>query len=293
MSIEPSTEPLAGEAAATPGQTARCSGCDAPIAPDQRYCLQCGERLAPISGFLMGRHAGATGVAGASAEQPTTPPGAPPASQNATAPRSNLLGVLAGVGVLLLAMGVGVLIGRAGNSKPVPAREQVVTQLAPAAGTGTGTPEAGFTGDWPAARSGYTVELSTLPSSSTAAAVQAAKTAAGAKGAPAVGALDSGEFASLPSGHYVVYSGVYQTTAEAKKALAGVRGKFPAATVIHISSGRSGSGSGGGGSPSGGSPSVGSSLSHPAPPSVLKSLKGKGKSYEEASKNLPNVVETG
>jgi hypothetical protein len=43
-----------------------------------------------------------------------------------------------------------------------------------------------------------------------------------------------------------------------------------------------------------GSSGVGSSESHPAPPSVLNSLKGtKGKNYEEKSKNLPDVVETG
>ena len=38
---------------------------------------------------------------------------------------------------------------------------------------------------------------------------------------------------------------------------------------------------------------VGQSLSKPAPPSSLQGLKVKGKSYEEKSKNLPNVVETG
>jgi hypothetical protein len=39
---------------------------------------------------------------------------------------------------------------------------------------------------------------------------------------------------------------------------------------------------------------VGSSESKPAPPAVLESLKGaKGKSYEEKSKNLPDVVSTG
>jgi hypothetical protein len=37
---------------------------------------------------------------------------------------------------------------------------------------------------------------------------------------------------------------------------------------------------------------VGSSEAHPAPPSVLEGLsKSKGKSYEEKSKNLPDVVE--
>ena len=40
--------------------------------------------------------------------------------------------------------------------------------------------------------------------------------------------------------------------------------------------------------------SAGASERRPAPPSVLKALKGaKGKSYEEKSLNLPDVVETG
>ena len=41
-----------------------------------------------------------------------------------------------------------------------------------------------------------------------------------------------------------------------------------------------------------GTPSAPSSETHPAPPSALKSLsKVRGKSYEETSKNLPDVVE--
>ncbi|HUH80059.1 MAG TPA: hypothetical protein VLZ06_01930 [Solirubrobacteraceae bacterium] len=297
MSTEPSTEPLAGETAGALDPGARCGACNAPIASDQRYCLECGERLAPISAFLLGRRP--DGTAEQPSAPPSAPPGVPPAPDAARAPRSNLLGVLAGVGVLLLAMGVGVLIGRAGNSKPAAAKEQVITQSAPAAGPGAAATEGTFTSDWPASRSGYTVQLSTLPTSSTVAAVQAAKTTATAKGAPAVGALDSGDFASLPSGGYVIYSGVFRTGAQAQKALARLRGKFPGSKVIHVSGGGSGAGGAGGGSSSGaggssgGSSHVHSSLSHPAPPSVLKSLKGKGKSYVEASKNLPDVVETG
>ena len=39
---------------------------------------------------------------------------------------------------------------------------------------------------------------------------------------------------------------------------------------------------------------AGSSPTKPAPATVLQGLsKAKGKSYEEQSKNLPNVVETG
>ncbi len=294
LSTEPSTEPLAPEAPGADQAAARCSACNGPIAADQRYCLECGERLAPISGFLMGRGPQAT----QEPQTPTAPPDAPPATDTGAAPRSNLLGVLAGVGVLLLAMGVGVLIGRAGNSHTA-AKPEVITEAAPATGTGPAATEAVFTSDWPASRSGYTVQLSTLPSSSTVAAVTAAKTAATAKGAPAVGALASSEFASLAAGSYVVFSGDYHSAAQAQKALSQLRAKFPGAKTIHVSGGGSGAGGSGGsgssskGGSSGGSSNGGGNLNHPAPSSALKSLKGKGKNYVEASKNLPNVVETG
>ncbi len=250
MSTEPSTEPLTSEAAGSSEAAARCSSCGSAIAHDQRYCLECGERLAPVSGFLLGRPQDGT-----SASPPAAPPDAPPAAGE-KAPRSNVLGVLGGVGLLLLAMGVGVLIGRAGNSKPAPAKAQVITEQAPAASTGAAATEASFTSDWPTSRSGYTVQLSTIPSSSTVAAVSAAKTAATAKGAPAVGALASSEFSSLPSGSYVIYSGDYSSGAQAKKALAGLRHKFPAAKVIHVTGGGSGSGAGKGGSTANGGSSA-------------------------------------
>ena len=299
LSTEPSTEPLAREATAAATAAAHCPACNAPIAPDQRYCLECGERLAPVSGFLRGQGADGAPRQPPSPRTPTTPPGTPAAANPAAAPRSNLLGVLAGVGVLLLAMGVGVLIGRAGNSHPAAAKPEVITEQAPVAATAGGaSTEAAFTSDWPASRNGYTVQLSTLPISATVVAVGAAKTAAGAKGAPAVGALDSSEFTSLPSGSYVIYSGDYHNSAQAKKALAHLRSKFPTAKVIDVSGGSSSAGAGGSsggaaGGSGGGSSHGASSLNHPAPPSALKSLKGKGKNYVEASKNLPDVVETG
>ena len=106
--------------------------------------------------------------------------------------------MIAGVGVLLLAMGVGVLIGRSGVSEAErPAPAQVISVAPPtltgAAGRRGG--EAAFTGDWPSGTNGYTVQLQTLPESgTTVSAVEAAKTAASAKGAKAVGALKSEEF---------------------------------------------------------------------------------------------------
>ena len=137
------------------------------------------------------------------------------------------------------------------------------------------------------------MQLQTLPQSSTQVrAVVAAKAAASAKGATGVGALKSGRLLSLTAGSYVIYSGIYHKKAEAEKALPGLKKSFPGASVIDGLDRRLGlelarlgffGGSG-----------VGSSESHPAPPTVLKNLrKGSGQSYEQKSKNLPNVISTG
>ena len=229
------------------------------------------------------------------ASPPATPPPRPPGvtSPGGVPQRGSTPTVVAGVGVLLLAMGVGVLIGRTGAPKQALAAPQVITVASSTPATGsvtTPSAETSFTGDWPSAKSGYTVQLQTLPQAGTAmSAVESAKSAAGAKGATAVGALKSEEFSSLSSGSYVIYSGIYNKKPEAEKALSGLKKSFPGAKVIKVSNSEASSTA----EPPAASPGgVGGSENHPAPPSVLKSLKGtKGKSYEEKSKNLPDVVE--
>ncbi len=276
-----------------------CPSCGAPLAGDQRYCLECGERRVPMSSLLFGGAPSTDASQGAShGGVPAVPPSPPGAAPVPGAPQRNqALTVIAGVGVLLLAVGVGVLIGRAGAPKQTAAPAEVITVAGGGSvgATTTGPSEASFTGDWPSGTNGYTVQLQTLPQAgTTVSAVEAAKTAASGKGAKAVGALKSEEFSSLAAGSYVIYSGVHHSRGEAEKALNALRKSFPGATVIHVSNGASGtSGTGSGGSSSGAG-GAGSSESHPAPPSVLNNLKGaKGKSYEEKSKNLPDVVETG
>jgi hypothetical protein len=230
-------------------------------------------------------------AAAATPPTPPSPPGfVPPAS--GASQRNNTLTVLAGVGVLLLAMGVGVLIGRSGSPKQSAAPAQVISVSSPTSSSGGATGgEAAFNGDWPAGTSGYTVQLQTLPEAGTsAAAVEAAKSAASAKGAKSVGALKSEEFASLTAGSYVIYSGVYHKKGEAEKALSALKKSFPAAKVIEVSNGGS-SGTGSGSNSSKGSGS-GSSSSPGTPAKVAPGLKGvKGKTYEEKSKNVPNEVE--
>jgi hypothetical protein len=231
------TEPAAaGESAPAVTQSIpvatgeRCAQCAAPLAPDQRYCLQCGAPRPHLSGPISGGrpggpppHVAASPQTATSPGGPQTPPpgvaGGPPAGQSGVplapppqpASRSNnTLALLAGVGVLLLAMGVGVLIGRAssGSAKVPPA--QVISVGGSAAGASTTA----------------TTPTTTTPTTET----------------PAAGS-------------------------------AGKASKAKAAT----------------------SPGSGSSIAKPAPPTVLNSVSKKqsGSSYEQKSKNLPNVVETG
>ncbi len=243
--------------------------------------------------------AGIPAGTGASAAAPVAPPAGsyPPKTSSAdgAGQRNNALTVIAGIGVLLLAMGVGVLIGRSGSSgqSNVPAQVISVASTPSATAATTPTAEASFSGDWPSGTSGYTVQLQTLTeAATTVATVEAAKSAASAKGAKAVGALKAEEFASLTGGGYVIYAGVDHRRAEAEAALSGLKKSFPAAKVIVVSNKGSGGSAGVVAGSSGGG--AGSSESHPAPSSVLKSLgSAKGKSYEEKSKALPDVVETG
>src|SRR5258708_25148438 len=79
-----------------------CSNCGAPLAADQRYCTECGQRRgAPRFPFM-------EGVAQSRREAEAPPPRPRPRFT----PNSTLI---AGIGTLLLAMGIGVLIGRTGN----------------------------------------------------------------------------------------------------------------------------------------------------------------------------------
>jgi hypothetical protein len=260
------------------------------MAADQRYCLECGERRPQISSLLRQGP-----PAPAAPARPPSAPGAPPRPESPWT-RAGTLNVIAGIGVLLLAMGVGVLIGRSGSSSKGSAAAPQVITVSSGGGSTTASAETAFTGDWPAGTKGYTVQLQTLRvAGTTVGSVEAAKTAATGKGAKSVGALRSEDFSSLPAGDYVIYSGVYHKRGEAERALGGLRKSFPGAKVIEVSSGSGGTAGAAAEKevvhePGG----TGESFNHPAPPSVLNGVNhAKGKSYEEKSKNLPNVIETG
>jgi hypothetical protein len=109
-----------------------CPNCGADMAPDQRYCLQCGER----------RTGG--GLRDALPRAQTPAPAAARRERIRLSPNSSFI---AGVATLLIALGVGVLIGRSGDEAPArAATPQVVTVAGSAAGaTATDTTAAAST----------------------------------------------------------------------------------------------------------------------------------------------------
>jgi hypothetical protein len=110
----------------------RCTNCASPLAADQRYCLECGERRGdPRMPYMNGRPPEA---------QPTSVASAPAPRRPRSAAGTTLV---AGVGTLLLAMGVGVLIGRSDdNSQVAKAPAVQVVTVAGAGGAVAGAPAA-------------------------------------------------------------------------------------------------------------------------------------------------------
>jgi len=220
-----------------------CASCAAPLAHDQRYCLNCGrrrtgERVA-YGELLAGREAGEVLVVDEVAEEPPR-----------RRPGATLLGALSALASVVV-LGLGVVIGLLLRDEEPPPRPvvQAPPQKAPVVNvtTGGGGGSAGeavtgeeFVSDWPEGETGFTVQLETLPNTSDQAAVDAAKADAETKGAAEVGALDSDEYTSLEPGNFMIYSGVFTGKAAKKKATATLKKlkrDFPKAKVVKVSSG--------------------------------------------------------
>jgi hypothetical protein len=111
----------------------QCAACAAPLAGDQRYCLNCGERRgAPRLPFMDGRTRPATAP-----EPPHKARRGPRASAGAT--------LVAGIATLLLAMGVGVLIGKSGHDKAAKATPAVQVVTVPGGGAAASAATTGTT----------------------------------------------------------------------------------------------------------------------------------------------------
>jgi hypothetical protein len=220
-----------------------CPACGAPLASDQRYCLNCGRRRAgarvPYADLLAGR----------APEEVLTPAASPPPPPAPPPRRTVPAGMaLAGAGGVALVLAVGVLIGAAtttDDEEPRQVAAAPVQQEPPvinvnAAAAPEETTEDEFAGDWPGDE-GWTVQLEALPKDDTEVSeVDQAKSDAEAQGAEEVGALDSDEWVSLEPGQYVVYSGVFTgkgAKAKAQAAAKRLQKDFPEAKAVQVSAG--------------------------------------------------------
>jgi hypothetical protein len=174
----PATESGVMPALLTAASSDRCGSCGAQLAPDQRYCVVCGERRgrARFAGAMFGPSASTAAapeadahLSGSAVRGSRFPPGAT---------------LIAGVLTLLVAMGLGILIGHDTASRSQVASKQQPISLTVngggALGAGSGLGTTGASSSSPSSRS--------TPSSSSAASKAAAKpasTAAQAKGAQA------------------------------------------------------------------------------------------------------------
>jgi hypothetical protein len=237
--------------AAEPDQAVygRCEQCTAPVEERQRYCVACGSRQGraedPVARYL----AVATSASRAAK-----------AARPAAGRRRRTPGLATAlvVAAIPLAVGVGVLVGRANsggdaklNAAIVALRAQKPEVVVTGGGAAvTAAAQPGATTHTVAStfplQQGYAVELETLSAQSSASAVAKAEQAAKAKGATGVGVITAKAFTVTPKpsgAGYVLYSGEFKTKAEADAALAKLKRHFPGAVVITVHSITSGSSS--------------------------------------------------
>ena len=215
-----------------------CANCGAPMAADQRYCLNCGAR---------------TGEPRVPAEAPVAEPASAPAAPRPAdvSPLAAVIGIALLGGMLL----IGVLIGReAGGDDTTPApvvqvgqstAGEATTPAAPPASTPsetTETPppdgEVTVPSEWPEGTDGWTIQLSSVPKAdATPESVESSKQGAVDQGATDAAVLDSDLYPTLTPGLYIVYSGVYTDRKSAEVGLKALGKNFANATVVEVSGG--------------------------------------------------------
>ena len=244
METSETQAPIAPEpiAAAHPTPAAppydQCGQCGAAVEANQRYCVVCGFHRRhvrdPAAGYLMK----------ATAQN---------RSRSASAGRrrrSSSVGVALLMAFVPIAVGVGVLVGQSSSGaddKLIAALRAQKPEVITTAGGGGGR-----------RRELGNVRLLDLGLEHVSAAerirgrnpdapgarhhpptVTSAEQAAKSKGAPKVGLILQSDFRvtpAPPSGAFVIYSGAYKSSAEAKAALAKLAKSFHGAQVIHVQS---------------------------------------------------------
>jgi cell division septation protein DedD len=208
-----------------------CPRCGARREGDQRYCLECGLQLPPVTGRLpklrrawmrrVGWYPGDwvwlslltlfVAVAGAASSIVLTEQQASGAGPTFTAPAT--------VPVVEPTPVPTATTPPPGDTTTLPtAPEPTTTTRAPKP---PGTPNGRRA--WPANENGWTIVLVSYPKTNARAAALATGAKAARAGLPQVGILDSSRFASLQPGYFVVFTGIYGSKSDADAAVATAR----------------------------------------------------------------------
>jgi hypothetical protein len=233
-----------------------CPRCGVAYEPTQEYCLECGARLPT--------NAGVVGVLAAAWQRrlawypgdwiwPTLlflvlAVASTAVALAANAARRSSRPILATSPSVPVGPGVAqtpVPVTSAPATLPVPTNQPTITNgpLPTAPGSGTGTvstvpvpttnPRALAT--WPAGKSGYTLVLESLPLAAGKASALARARRAKSKGLRDVGVLVSSQYSSLHPGYYVVFAGIYGSSAQATAAVATAHShRFPDAYQTRV-----------------------------------------------------------
>jgi len=134
-----------------------CAACGAAMASDQRYCVECGER----------RGAARVPIVDLQAQRAGDEPAPRATRRTRTSINSTLI---AGIGTLLLAMGVGVLIGRSGNNSSA---KSPPAQIVTVAGSGATSTSPTSSASQPGVSTGATTGAKAKAAAAAAAAAKA------------------------------------------------------------------------------------------------------------------------
>lgn len=216
-----------------------CPRCGAAVEPTQEYCLECGLRQ-PRSEGAFGRMSAAF-----TARHPALPGDwvLPALLALVVA----VLGATAAIAVSSSDAGSESIQTATGGNIPVtdtlptapepttPAPTVTVpTTTAPTATVPTKPKPNPAVATWPRGKDGWTIVLVSLPQSGGRGPADARARQARQSGLRAVGILDSSRYPSLHSGYYVVFTGIFDSAAEATSALQRARAAFPAAYTRQI-----------------------------------------------------------
>jgi len=209
-----------------------CPRCSAAVEPHQEYCLECGVRLPRER---------TTAVDRAAAEDP----------ERHSWAHGWVVPALLGLLIATVGTGAAIAISDDGESPaavttatggsrtaaettstltaPEPTAPAPTTAPATTAPPRTTAPRPPAALAWPRERRGWTIVLLSVPQSNGREAADARAAEARRDGIPDVGVLNSSRFASLHPGYYVVFSGIFDSQAEATSALPQARSAFPLA----------------------------------------------------------------